>query len=61
MRCHLIVPYTNYFNFPIFIHFTNQIALKQSLAHKLNLVLKFNSIDKQKNILLWMNMEGHRG
>ena len=34
------------FNF-IFIHFTNQIILKQSLAQKLKLISKFSTIMEQ--------------
>ena len=43
-------------NFPIFIHFTNQITLKQSLTRKLNLISKFSSIKRQMNIPLWTHM-----
>ena len=32
------------FNFLIFIHFTNQITLKPSLAQKLKLIFKFSTI-----------------
>ena len=32
------------FNFLIFLHFTNQIALKASLAPKLKLTFKFSTI-----------------
>ena len=44
------------FNFLIFIHFTNQITLKQSLAQKLNLIFKFSLIKRQINIPLWTHM-----
>ena len=37
--CTLIIPV---FSFLIFIHFTKQIALKQSLAQKLNLIFKYD-------------------
>ena len=38
--CQWIVLYIHYFNFIIFMHFTNQIALQQKLAEKLNFILK---------------------
>ena len=50
-----IVLYTNYF-----IHFTNQITLKPSLAQKLKLIFKFSMIMGQINIPLWTHM-GHKG
>ena len=43
-------------NFLIFIHFTNHITLKQSLAQKLNLIFKFSSIMRLINIPLWNHM-----
>ena len=55
-----IVLYTNYFNFLIFIHFTNQITLKPSLAQKLKLIFKFSTIMEQINVPLWTHM-GHKG
>ena len=45
------------FKFLIFIHFTNQITLKQSLAQKLNVIFTFSSIKGQINIPLWTQME----
>ena len=48
------------FNFLIFIHFTNQITLKPSLAQKLKLIFKFSTIMGQLNIPLWTHM-GHKG
>ena len=39
-----IVLYTNYFNFFIFIHFTNQKTLKSSLARMLKLIFEFSTI-----------------
>ena len=35
------------FNFLIFIHFTNQIALKLDLAQKLKFIFKFSTIKRQ--------------
>ena len=40
----------------IFIHITNQITLKPSLAQKLNLIFKFSLLKRQINIPLWTNM-----
>ena len=48
------------FNFLIFIHFTNQITLKPSLAEKLKLIFKFSTIMEQINVPLWTHM-GHKG
>ena len=48
------------FNFLIFIHFTNQITLKPSLAQKLKLIFKFSTIMEQINVPLWTHM-GHKG
>ena len=45
--CQWIVLYTHYINFLIFIHFTNQITLKQSLTQRLKLIFKFSSIKRQ--------------
>ena len=41
--------YTNYFDFEFsfFIHFTNQITLKPSVAQKFKLVFKFSTIMEQ--------------
>ena len=47
-------------NFLIFIHFTNHITLKQSLAQKLNFIYKFSSIMRLINIPLWTHM-GQKG
>ena len=47
-------------DFLIFIHFTNQITLKPSLAQKLKLIFKFSTIIRQINIPLWTHM-GHKG
>ena len=41
------------FNFLIFIHFTNQITLKPSLAQKLKLIFKFSTIKGQINVPIW--------
>ena len=48
------------FNYLTFLHFTNQITLKQSLAQKLKLIFKFSSIKKQISIPLWTHM-AHKG
>ena len=40
-------------NFLIFIHFTNQITLKPSLAQELKLIFKFSTIMEQINVPLW--------
>ena len=45
-----VVFYSHYFNFLIFIHFIKQITLKQSLAQRLKVILKFSSIKRQINI-----------
>ena len=60
--CQWIVLYTHYFNFQFsyIIHFTNQKALKQSLAQKLKLIFKFSLIRRHINIPLWTHM-GHKG
>ena len=44
------------FNFLIFIHFTNQIILKLSLAQKLKLIFKFSTIKRQINVPLRTHM-----
>ena len=53
--------YTVYslFQFFIFICFTNQITLHQSLAQKLNLIFKVSQTKKQIDIPLWAHM-GHK-
>ena len=50
--------YAHYFdfNYLIFIHFTNQITLKQSLAQTLNIIFKVSLIKRQTNIPLWTHM-----
>ena len=44
------------FNFLIFIHFTNQMTLKQSLTQRLILIFKFTLIKRQINIPLWTHL-----
>ena len=56
--CYILI--ISIFNFLIFIHFTNQITLKPSLAQKLKLIFKFNTIMGQINIPLWTHM-GYKG
>ena len=56
--CYILI--ISIFNFLIFIHFTNQITLKPSLAQKLKLIFKFSTIMGQINIPLWTHM-GHKG
>ena len=54
--CQWIVLYAHYFNFPfslIFIRFTNQKTLNQSLVQKLNLIFKFSLMKRQINIPHW--------
>ena len=48
--CQWILLYIHYFNFLIFMHFTNQIKFQQSLAWKLT---------KETDIPLWTHM-GHK-
>ena len=48
------------FSFLIFIHFTNQIALKPSLAQKFKLIFKFSTIKGQINAPLWSHIR-HKG
>ena len=52
------------FNFFIFIHFTNQIALKPkqklNLAQKLKLIFKFSTIIELINVPLWTHMGDKR-
>ena len=47
-------------NFLFFIHFTNQITLKPSLAQNLKLIFKFSTVMGQINVRLWTNT-GHDG
>ena len=54
--CQWIVLYSNYFNFLIFIHFTNQIRLKPSQAQKLKLIFKFRTIKDLINVPFWIHM-----
>ena len=42
--CYILI--THYINFLIFIYFTNQITLKQSLTRRLKLIFKFSSIKR---------------
>ena len=56
--CYILI--ISIFNFLIFIHFTNQITLKLSLAQKLKLIFKFSTIMEQINVPLWTHM-GHKG
>ena len=56
--CYILI--ISIFNFLIFIHFTNQITLKPSLAQKLKLIFEFSTIMGQINIPLWTHM-GHKG
>ena len=43
--CYILI--TSIINFLIFIHFTNQITLKPSLAQKLKIRFKFSTIKGQ--------------
>ena len=56
--CYILIIST--FNFLFFIHFTNQITLKPSLAQKLKLMFKFSTIMGQINAPLWTHV-GHKG
>ena len=56
--CYILI--ISIFNFLIFIHFTNQTTLKQSLAQKLKLISKFSTIMEQIKVRLWTHM-GHKG
>ena len=47
------------FSFLIFIHCTNLITLKPSLAQKLKLIFKLSTIMEQINVPLWTHM-GHK-
>ena len=46
------------FKFLIFIHFTNQMTLKPSLAQKLKLIFKFRT--RENLVPLWTHMR-HKG
>ena len=54
--CYILI--ISMFNF-IFIHFTNQITLKLSLAQKLKLIFKFSTMMEQMDVALWTHM-GHK-
>ena len=56
--CYILIITT--FSFLIFIHFTNQITLKLSLAQKLKIIFEFSTIKGQINFPLWTHM-GHKG
>ena len=56
--CYILI--ISIFNFLIFIHFTNQITLKPSLAQKLKLMFKFSTIMGQMNVPLWTH-NAHKG
>ena len=51
--------YLHFFNFLIFIHFTNQITLQKSLVQKLDLIFKVNQRKMQIVIPHWTPM-GHK-
>ena len=46
--CYILI--ISIFDFLIFIHFTNQITLKPSLAQKLKLIFKFSTVMEQINV-----------
>ena len=46
------IPIISIFDFLIFVHCTNQITLKPSLAQKLKLIFKFSTIIEQINVPL---------
>ena len=48
--CYILI--ISIFDFLIFIHFTNQITLKPSLAQKLKLIFKFSTVMEQINVPL---------
>ena len=48
--CYILI--ISIFNFLIFIHFTNQITLKPSLAQTLKLIFKFSTIIEPINVHL---------
>ena len=54
--CYILI--ISIFIFLTFIHFTNKIILKQSLAQKFKLIFKFSLIKRQINIPVWTHM-GH--
>ena len=56
--CYILI--ISIFNFLIFIHFTNQITLKPSLAQKLKLLFKFSTIMEQINVPLCQSKEQQR-
>ena len=56
--CYILI--ISIFDFLIFIHCTNQITLKPSLAQKLKLIFKFSTIMEQINVPLWTHM-GDKG
>ena len=56
--CYILI--ISIFKFLIFVYFTNQIALKPSLAQTLKLVFKFSTIKGQINAPFWTHM-GHKG
>ena len=56
--CYII--FISIFDFLIFIHCTNETALKPSLAQKSKLIFKFSTIMEQINVPLWTHM-GHKG
>ena len=56
--CYVLIISIN--NFLIFVHFTNQLILKQSLTWKLNLIFKFSSMMRQIDVPRWAQM-GHKG
>ena len=53
--CYILI--ISIFDFLIFIHCTNQITLKLSLAQKLKLIFKFSTIIEQMNVPLWTHMD----
>ena len=52
--CYILI--ISNFGFLIFIHCTNQITLKLSLAQKLKVIFKFSTIMEQINVSLWTHM-----
>ena len=56
--CYILI--ISIFDFFIFIHRTNLITLKPSLAQKLKLTFKFSTIMEQISIPLWNHMR-HKG
>ena len=49
--CYILI--ISILNFLLFIHFTNQITLKPSLAQNLKLIFKLSTIMEQINVPLW--------